>query len=178
MEAPELRPHFEIFVSASAVATIEQIRSGIGQAGGAVHGWATAPYAELRLPNERGRFWSPRLSIYVEDTAAGAHLRCRLGPKPDVWTLYVALYAALIIDGLVFCGLAFSKWKLGESHRLALWGAVAPGMGVLALYVSAFVGQRLARDDMRALHDALWRMLEATEGLAPVETEALPRELS
>ena len=174
MESPELRPHFTLFVDASAHAAIEVIRAHFEAPACAVHGWVAAPYAELRMPNERDRFWAPRLSIYAEDTAGGAHLICRLGPKPDVWTLYLAGYASMGTCALILALLASSKWAL---HETATWPALGSGVAAFMvglLYVSAFVGQRLAREDMRHLHGQLWSAFDAVHDLRILEVEPPP----
>ena len=176
-----MRPQFTVFVAVPAARALELIRTHLREAAQTeapqLRGWITPPFAELRASNEAERIWMPRLSVYAEDTAGGAHLMCRLGPKPDLWTLYVAIAAALCILALVFGGLAFSQWSLGQPWR---WSGLAVALAIFALaglYTSVFVGQRLGAEDMRALHAELMRALAADADAMPVHVESLPPDL-
>lgn len=171
MSSPEIRPQFTLYVGLAAGEALDAIEAHLRGGDAKVNGWVAHPYGELRMINEKGRFWAPRLSVYAEDTAGGVHLMCRLGPKPDVWTLYMALYALNIISALVFGGLVYSKWTLGEPVFWSSVGAIAPALIVAGLYVSAFIGQGLGREDMHHLHEELMRALRARPGADPVETK-------
>lgn len=173
MEATEIRPTFTLYVGVAAAQALGCLQAHLGSEACKADGWIKVPYAELRMPDEKSRFWSPRLAIYVEDTAGGSHLMCRLGPKPDVWTMYVAMYAVCGIGFLIAGAVAYSKVTLGEpalSWWLGTGGAAL--LGAL-LYGSAFVGQRLARDDWHHLHDELWDAFRRYD-IDVVPVESLP----
>lgn len=139
---PRIRPSFELFVDVPAAEALRLVEARI-EASEAVRGWVALPYAELRMP-ERDRFrWSPRLALYAEDAPGGTTLSCRLQPEPDVWTAYVALWAAVIVAGLGVTMYGLSQWVVSGGVPWVMLVGV-PVVGVLAglLYAGAVVGQR------------------------------------
>ncbi len=160
MHAPEIRPHFTLYVDAPANQALGCIQQHLSHDDCSCRGWVTVPYAELRVEKVERHFWSPRLAVYVEDTPGGAHLHCRLQPEPDVWTLFLAMYALAAIGLTTGIFYGYSQWILDATPWAAYVGipvSLALGLG---LYFGALAGQKLGRGQMYQLRNELQISLE------------------
>ncbi len=112
------------------------------------------------LPHRSTRhFWSPQLTIDVEDGAEGVRLRGRFGPHPHVWTLYVAMHAIGAMGTLGAVVFGVSQYLVGQTP----WALVAlPASPILAALVWAlgFVGQGLGAEQMYRLRRFLEECIE------------------
>jgi len=105
---------------------------------------------ELLTSEEKVRFWSPQLTIDVEEEGDGALLHARFAPHPHVWTLYVMLYSTSLafFVGCVMFGI--SQWMVGSEP----WGLyLIPAAFVLSglVYGASYVGQGLGSLQMLEL---------------------------
>lgn len=108
------------------------------------------------------RLWSPQLTCDVEAVGAGARLRCRFGPHPHVWTMYLAMHGvgAMATLGAGIYGL--SQHLAGQTPW-ALWALLAAPLMAAVVWALAFIGQNLGSEQMYALR----RLLEdAASGAA------------
>jgi hypothetical protein len=112
-------------------------------------------HAVINIPEEEIHFWSPQLSISVEEHEEGGSLvRGLYGPRPAVWTLIMFIYAAIAFLGLMGLFLGYSQWALDKPAD-ALW--IVPVSLVLGatVYVGAQIGQKLGNEQMETLHEFL-----------------------
>jgi hypothetical protein len=105
-------------------------------------------------------FWSPRLAVYVEDTPGGAHLHCRLQPEPDVWTLFLAMYALSAIGLITGIFYGYSQWILDSTPWAAFVGIPVSLVVGTGMYLGAIAGQKLGHEQMVLLRGELERSLE------------------
>ena len=109
---------------------------------------------EFSVDQRDRRFWSPHLSDQISETQSGSLVFGRLSPRPEIWTMFMAIYAIVLIamfGGLI---LAYVQWSLGTTT----WAlAVAPlGIGLLVLlHVTSLIGQNLSSDQMQELRARL-----------------------
>jgi hypothetical protein len=99
----------------------------------------------------------------VEPAPTGSLLRGRFGPHPELWTLFIFLYAGggfLAILGLM---LGFVQWQSGL-EAWGFWGACVGFPGLGALYAVSATGQSLSAHQMEELKD---RVKTLVEGLEP-----------
>jgi hypothetical protein len=151
VSAPEIRPHFEVYVASPMAEVLARLEAHVESSEGAVRGWVNAPYAELRVPAGDKELWSPRLAIYAEELSDGVTLLCRLQPEPDVWTMYVALWSALGIATLCVGSYAVSQWVMGATPWVAIIGFPIVLAIAGTVYGIALVGQKLGRPQMQLL---------------------------
>jgi len=115
--------------------------------------------------------WSPHLSVQVEYREGGSLLRGRYGPHPELWTLFVFLYAAvgfLTVIGLV---LGFVQWQSGMDP----WGLWSTGIGAVGLgilYLISMAGQRLGAHQMEDLRRRVDQLVEGLVAARAAPTEA------
>ena len=55
-------------------------------------GSVMAGHVTLYLPVNEQHYWSPQLSLSIEDTENGCLIRGLYGPRPSVWTMFVFIY--------------------------------------------------------------------------------------
>lgn len=148
-----MRPTFEIglpFPAEEAVGKMrDQLRDEFRQCT-----MSSGRCVELLVSDSERHFWSPHLSVQVEDAEMGSRLHARFGPRPEVWTLFVFLYAVVGFAGLVGAGWAYAQWITGQTPWALLTIPGAAIAGVL-LYMASRFGQRLGRDQMSQLRTRL-----------------------
>lgn len=105
------------------------------------------------VPDQR-HFWSPFLNLIVETEGDETTLHGKYGPNVNVWSMFLAIYAASFIAGSVGLVLAWSQTRLGQESS-GLW--LAAGCFALAatVYCVGHVGRRLAHPQMVTFHEYL-----------------------
>ena len=109
---------------------------------------------ELFVEEEERTFWSPHLSVQVEEADSGSRLHGRYAPHPEVWTLFVFLYAVFGFAAVGGLGWGFAQSVLGQP----MWGLlVTPAalLAIAALYWGARLGQRRTSAQMERLRERL-----------------------
>jgi hypothetical protein len=122
-------------------------------------GTAARRCAELFVAESERRFWSPHLSIQVEDKDNGSVLSGRFSPRAEVWTLIMFVYFLMAFAVVFGSAYGYVQWLLGETP----WGllAVPAGIAVIVLlHIASIVGQRLSEDQMEMLRERLNVLLE------------------
>lgn len=107
-------------------------------------------HAELRLPRERRRPWSPCFSLEFrppDDGADGSVLHGLIGPHPAMWTFFAFLHFGAVVAALFGLILGWSQWSLDE-YPWGLWVVPLSILLSAGTYAGSLFGQRLARSDM------------------------------
>ena len=150
MISPRMRPRFEMDVPFSATEALSRLSEGLNVPGCQCTGILAGNHIHLSMNRKERRIWSPQLTLEVTGDDTGATVHGHFGPRSDIWTFVMALYAIsgfIALMGLLF---AASQWMLGMP-AWALWpvgGAILLGIIVYAL---ALAGQILSQDQMRLL---------------------------
>jgi len=171
MDSPaRLRPTFTIPLRLERGEAIERIRDGLSEAVPANRWLGKGRWAEIHVPGDEQRIWSPYLSVRLDELdahhrAAGqpegtrSVLFARFAPRPEVWTGFIFLYAVVAFLALLGGILGYVQWATGEPA----WGMWALGVGVpvlLLLHVASRVGQRWSHDQMVELKSILDPVIE------------------
>ena len=106
----------------------------------------------LRVLPEKRHYWSPELSLQVEDDEQGVLIRGFFGPRSSVWTMFIFFYALLGFSALFGCAYGLAQISLGEAP-LALWSAPVALVLCGLVYLMALFGQQLGNDQMVILRD-------------------------
>jgi hypothetical protein len=169
-DAPRLRPTFTIPLRPGREEAIERIREGLSAAVPASRWIGKGRWAELHVPGGEERVWSPHLSIRIDDFDAhhqsaghppdtGCVLFGRFAPRPEVWTGFVFLYAAIAFLSLLGAIFGYVQWASNEPA----WGLWATAIGVpvlAALHLASWFGQRWSHGQMVELRDILEPVVE------------------
>ncbi len=102
---------------------------------------------------EEAKWWSPELSISIEQSENGTLIREVMGPNPETFTFTIFG----IIGGSVLCFfavmLALSQLNLGLSPTLSLVVAALALLFILIIYSTIALGRRRAASQMKAMTD-------------------------
>ena len=114
-------------------------------------------FAEFSPRAQEHRVWSPYLKLvaWPDADTGGTRLDGRFGPNGSLWTFFMAIYAGLLVIGSVAILWAWTQWMLLDQTPIALAVVAACIAGAGVVYGAGRLGQHLADDQMRALHDAV-----------------------
>lgn len=146
---PVLRPRVDAHLSADPEEIEARLNAQLEKENSPVVGHISHGFGRLQLRDDQ-QYWSPEFSLRIEAEDGGSRVSGLMGPKAEVWTLFVFCYAVLGLGTLIVLLIGLSNWSLGQSTRI-LW-AVPFGLGVVSsLYYVAWTGQRWSRSQMRSL---------------------------
>ncbi len=160
LPAYRVRPRFQIETIYSVTELADKINAGLQREDAPCKGRVQSTYASLYLPQEEQHYWSPRLTLTLEETPTGSLLRGLYGPRPAVWTMFVFFYAIIGFAIMVISIIGLSHWSLGQNATI-LWLVPVLVLVFLSLYLVAYFGQKLGHDQMVTLH----RFMEESTGL-------------
>lgn len=155
----QLQPAFTIDVTVDLQHAITRLKAAI--ASPELRGFAEAAGTVIDfkiVPAER-RFWSPHLSAQCSETETGTHIFARFSPRPEVWTMFIAIYFVIAILVCLAMTAAYVQWSLGY----APWSLAGAPIGLLliaAMHLASLMGQRLSADQMAVLRSRLDRAVE------------------
>jgi len=150
MVGPRLRPRFEFKVPFPVADTIARLVRQGEQTDCPFEGTIAGNHMHLNIRKADQKIWSPHLNLEVLPNAAGSLIKGHFGPRPDIWTLVMALYAICGFLALMAIMFALSQWML-NMPLWSLWIAGgAAGIGII-VYVLALIGQGLSQDQMHTL---------------------------
>jgi len=179
MTAPRMRPTFMVHLSDPPDRVMGILRSRLEGQDYAECTRSKGRCADFFVDENERRLWSPFLSVQVEPAPGGSILRGRYGPHPEVWTLFVFLYAVVGFLAVMGLLLGFVQLQSGMT-AWGLWGAWIGFPGLVVLYGVSALGQHLGAHQMVELRrriDVLVEGLEAREvGKGPISNQSEERE--
>ncbi|MEO0559537.1 MAG: hypothetical protein AAF170_15280 [Bacteroidota bacterium] len=153
-----LRPRFDFVAPRQPEEVLTRLRSALETPGAPFRGRVFSDHAVLYVLHAEERVWSPFLSLDIGGHPDGTLVRGLFGPKPAIWSLFIAAYAACIFGALGALGFAYAQWTLNQSPW-ALGLLPVAAIGALITYGFARYGQHQGRDQMNRLrsflHDAV-----------------------
>ena len=107
-------------------------------------------HCTLSIPEEANHRWSPTLDVQARAHGDRCRVNARLGPAPEVWTMFMFLYAASGLPALLGSMFGLVQMTLGDTP----WGLAALPAAVLIwglLYTASLVGRGLGADQIHQL---------------------------
>lgn len=175
---PRLRPRFELVLPCSAPQAAERLRTALADDRYPFRGNGYGHHFVLRVPEAERHFWSPQLSLDLDEEEGKSRMRGLFGPHPSIWTLFVAAYGIAIFSAVTGLLFGLSQWTLGQSP-IALWAV--PGAAVLAglTYGIGLIGRRLGYEQVLQLRDVIDNVFadapEISEDVAVTSPDTAPR---
>lgn len=103
---------------------------------------------ELLVPRGEAHAWSPQITLVVNVVPNGGSLvRGRIGPSPQVWTLYATLYGLSTLAVVAATVFGLTQWFLG-GQPYALLGVPVSLVFSGLIYGASFVGQGLGSEQI------------------------------
>ncbi len=155
-----LRPRFEFTTPVEPNDVLRRLEQLVGEHP-SVTGRVFATSAVLKIPADRVHFWSPQLEIGIDPHLPGGSLvRGLFGPRPAIWSLFIALYVGIAFAGGMGVIYGYAQWTLGAAGH-ALWSGPAALVAFLLVYLVGRQGRHLGMKQMHQLRSALDAALEA-----------------
>ncbi len=176
LELLKLQPTFTIDIPQKPSDVLAGVR-------GAIHSDEISGQAEtagncidFKIDRSDQRFWSPHLSVQVSDSEDGSQLFGRFLPRPEIWTMFMAIYA--LVSVCIFASLiwAYVQWFMGDRP----WAlAIAPigVLTILGLHLGSLIGQGLSADQMHELRGRLDQVLQHVTKASPTVSPPPEKDL-
>ena len=156
---PPIRPTFEHPLELTEAQTIAALSAAFEA--DRVHPFQIqGKHILVTVPPAARHFWSPYLSMEVDEREHGTVLHGRFSPKPTIWTGFMLSYIALTTAGCFGLMFGGSQMIVGHSPALAFLLAVFFLLAALGMYLASQIGQKLARAQMAELHTLILTALK------------------
>ncbi len=149
-----LRPRFEYVAPIALDEASRRLRAVVGSSDLPCRVDVFRGHAVFHVNAVDEHLWSPFLSVDVNWHPNGTVVRGIYGPKPSIWSLFVAAYAICIFLALFAAAFGFSQWMLDQTPS----ALVVVGSSVLCIAVTyglALYGQRKGDAQMSLLRATL-----------------------
>ncbi len=144
-EQLHLRPRFKFTVPYETEALIAHLTSRFRARDHKFPTTVLGNHFVLNVPEHVAHFWSPCVTFDIvvdEDDPSKSLVRGLIGPKPNVWTMFVFIYFSIGVAGLFVSIFGLSRTSLGEDSML-VWGfPIALGLMSTA-YLFSKSGQKM-----------------------------------
>lgn len=147
-----IRPRFQI-ISPDTIQTIEaKTKDCVHREGSICQATVNHGFIKIFLPKKDQHYWSPQLTLNLEEDENGTLVRGLYGPRPAVWTMFVFFYAVIAVAIMFIAIFGFSYISLGKSGAI-LWLLPVLILVFFSLYLVSYFGQKLGHDQMVTLHN-------------------------
>lgn len=174
-----MRPRFELQLPVAADEWLGELKSELQTEAAPCRGAVFRCHANLWMDDAQKTFWSPYLNIDIDEHPDGIAVRGRFSPHPNVWMLFMGIYALLGIACLAGLIYGFVQFSLGRPPW-ALIGAPIAAAVFGFVYGATLIGQGLGAEQMYTLRRVVDRVSEniASTDLASDELPLAPSERS
>jgi hypothetical protein len=158
-----VRPVLQIELSGDPDEVMERLRSRLPDCPHCT-GISVGRHAELFVPEEERRVWSPWLSVTARAASqGGAQVKGRFSPHAHVWTLYMFLAFGIGFAALVGATWGYAQWAMETAPWAWLSLPICALLG-LGLYLVSITGQRLGSHQIEHLEHALEQLISEDPG--------------
>jgi len=149
-----MRPQFDFNVSCDYSSSFRRLAEALERTD-EISGRVFKDSAILKIPEHENHLWTPQLKVSVEKSPdGGCRIHGLLGPRPGIWSLFMASYVAWSFIGTMSLIVGSSQATLSQ-HAWAFWGVPVAVVGILVTYVTARFGRRIGRPQSRRLKQFL-----------------------
>lgn len=154
-----VRPRIRLESELSPEEITNTIRTNLREGFCPCNGQVTANYATIYPPLDEQHYWSPQLTITLEENEDKTLIRGLYGPRPSVWTMFVFFYSIIGFAIIIVSMIGLSYWTLGMPTGI-LWFVPALILLFLSLYLVAYFGQRFGHKQLKRIHRFIEYCLE------------------
>lgn len=147
MERIRIRPRYNFTVPLGKETVLDKLRSAINSPSARVKGKFVKPMVVITVVDEDRHFWSPELSLDLEEKEEGTEIRCLLGPHSSIWTMFATFYGFSVLVGIAGLVWGFSQMAAGMS-AYGFWLIPVSIILIAGAYAIALTGQKLAYNQM------------------------------
>jgi len=169
--AYEIRPSFTIEHAAQATALADHLQHTFSDTANGINVQRVGQHIVLTPSAETWHLWSPWLHIEIEDADTGSLIRAKFGPHPNLWTSFMFGYFTLG-STVFFAGFFAAAQMFTGQSPWAWWITGAAVLGLIAMWVTAKVGQGLSFEQMHLLRNRLDETLANAGDTPEIQGEA------
>jgi len=155
-----IRPRFKIQTEVSVNDVISKIENALNGENPQCMGKVHHNYITLTIPTVEQHYWSPQLTLTIDEEDDLTTIRGVYGPRPAVWTMFVMFYAVLGLAIMILGTVGLSYLMLDKPAGI-LWWIPILSLIFLSLYLVSYFGQKMGRIQMKTLH----RFFEESVGI-------------
>jgi len=148
------RPRFKVYTKASKERLIQTIKELLKNHSDQFGGYANKEFAMVRLKKDKDKYWAPQLQIrweIDEDNPKYIVVRGIIGPRPNIWTMFMFFYGlsgALIITLGTY---AFSEYYVTGTSAW-IWSIPFAVLLAFGTYLASKIGQIIAKEHLHAIN--------------------------
>jgi hypothetical protein len=146
-----VRPRIRFESELSSEEITNKIRTKLRDGVCPCKGQVTANFATIYPPPEEQHYWSPQLTITLEEQDETTLVRGLYGPRPAVWTMFVFFYSIIGFATVIVSMIGLSFWTLDMPAGI-LWFVPVLLLLFLSLYLVAYFGQRFGHKQLTRIH--------------------------
>lgn len=153
-----IRPRFEYTSNLSIEKICSSFEDVLKDTSSRYSGYVHSPYITVYPQLKDQHYWSPQLSLMIDEEEGELRIHGRYGPRPAVWTMYVFFYAVIGVASVIIGVIGLANLSLGEPAGI-LWLLPLLVAIFLSLYLVAFVGQKKGHDQMAEMQEIVDQIL-------------------
>jgi hypothetical protein len=156
-----LRPRFDRALRCSKKEAMDLMRSTLDDPDIHIRCSVFRNSCVLKVPLDDVRFWSPQLQLSIEEKSDDeAELHGIYGPRPSVWSIFIAAYSAIAFLGTMGMIYGYSQWSIGEP-AVALWSGPVAIFVAMVVWIIGRFGRSRGMSQMLMLRDVMLRAIGA-----------------
>ena len=159
------RPRFKVYTKATKDELITLIKKHLEIRKHKIGGYANQEFAMVRLREDKGKYWVPQLQIrweQDEDNPKFTVVRGVIGPRPNVWTMFMFFYGFAGALLLTLGTFAVSEYYVkGES--VWIWSIPFALFIAIGTYAASKIGQIIAKHHLHEINDFVDEIFEETK---------------
>ncbi|MCF6297495.1 MAG: GTP-binding protein [Flavobacteriaceae bacterium] len=156
-----LKPRFKMELDESQEEILEKFKANINAKNCKYSSRISGNHIFLDVPKAEEHFWSPQLQIeVVKGEDKKTIVKGILGPKPQVWTLFMFLHFIVAITFVVFFVVFYVNWSLEKDFQFSKYMLIGLPIFWVILYFFGQSGKKLGYKQMVELDDFMMKTLE------------------
>jgi hypothetical protein len=158
MSSFKIRPRVKVEVNKPYTEICEIFKSKL-ESNSNIVGTVANKFIILKIPQEQRHFWSPQLTIMLEEYNNNTIVRGLYGPKQSVWAMFAFAYGSFAMLFSIFFIWASVEWQLNNDTSLYYYLPIFVILGIIT-YIFAQFGQKLGAEQMFKIHHFFQEIIE------------------
>tara|TARA_R110002124_G_scaffold47149_1_gene140649 strand:- start:86 stop:607 length:522 start_codon:yes stop_codon:yes gene_type:complete len=164
IEFKRIRPRIKVATSKTPDTLFDIISDNLNDNKYKIEGKVLPNFITIYPPHEEQHYWSPQLTVTIEQLETGSLISGLYGPQPSVWTMFIFFYSFIGFVTLIVSLIGLSFISLDKNASI-LWFVPILIIIFLTLYLVAYLGQKFGHRQMIYLHhfmeECLGKKIEA-----------------
>ena len=159
MNKVQIRPRYTFSTPLKKEGVLVKLKEALEKDASELNGKFVKPLVVISINETDHHFWSPELTLDVEEKESETEIRCTLGPRSSLWTMFATFYGFSVLVGVAGLILGFSQLSLGMD-TYGFWLIPISIVLLAGAYGIALAGQKLAYEQMLELRSFIKRTLK------------------